>query len=121
MPDVTVYFATNREEIVAGDTVVGFGQGLNPKSPLWLRYGSADLRRPGRRRTGPFETAELRVAPEVIPGVTATDEAPPLLGSARVHDGLRKRLIEPDAALVLLLRGLGCKFAAALVHPPDIK
>src|SRR3546814_3397864 len=94
MPDVTVYFATNREEIVAGDTVVGFGQGLNPKSPLWLRYGSADLRRPGRRRTGPFETAELRVAPEVIPGVTATDEAPPLLGSASVYDGLRKRLIE---------------------------
>src|SRR3546814_1383669 len=105
----SVYFATNREEIVAGDTVVGFGQGLNPKSPLWLRYGSADLRRPGRRRTGPFETAELRVAPEVIPGVTATDEAPPLLGSASVYDGLRTRLIETDADLVLLLHGFVCK------------
>src|SRR3546814_19403464 len=92
MPDVTVYFATNREEIVAGDTVVGFGQGLNPKSPLWLRYGSADLRRPGPRRTGPFETAELRVAPGVIPGVTAPDEAPPPLGMPRVLAGLRQRL-----------------------------
>src|SRR3546814_14313630 len=109
MPDVTVYFATNREEIVSDGTVVGFGPGLNPKSPLWLRYGSADLRRPGRRRTGPFGTERILVAPEVIPGVTADGGEPPLPGSASVYDSLRRRLIETGADLVLLLHGFGCR------------
>ena len=56
-----IHFATNREEIYQGDRVVGFTERLNPKSPVYVRYGAAEI-------TPPSTIAALRVAPEQIPG-----------------------------------------------------
>lgn len=117
---VTVHFATNREERIKGGEVVGFGPALNRRSPLWLRYGAAEMSL--RRRGSPSHAvAELRVAPEHIPGVTDPRDAERQLGSTAVFDGLRERLIENRADLVLLLHGYACDFETALSNAADLK
>lgn len=120
MAKATVHFATNREEILDGEAVTGFGRHLNPKSPLWLRYGAADLTS-GRGKTPTFAISELRVAPESIPGVTDGAEAPTLLGSSLVFEGIRQRLTNNNADLVMLLHGFGCTFENALTNAAEIK
>ena len=120
MATTTVHFATNRDETMAGEAIVGFGEHLNPKSPLWLRYGAADMAS-GRRRPPNFTLQALRVAPESIPGVTAEAGTQPLLGSALVFEGLRRRLIENDADLVMMLHGFACNFENALTNAAEIK
>ncbi len=120
MATTTVHFATNREEIFAGEAVTGFGKHLNPRSPLWLRYGAADLTST-RAKPPTFAVSELRVAPETIPGVTDPTTAPPLLGSSLVFEGLRQRLIGNKADLVMLLHGFGCTFENALANAAEVK
>jgi esterase/lipase superfamily enzyme len=121
MPVTTVHFATNREEIHQGEAIVGFGRALNPISPLWLRYGAADMASAGRRKPPEFTLQELRVAPESIPGVTPGAPDQPLLGSALVFEGLRQRLVANKADLVLMLHGFACTFDNALANAAEIK
>lgn len=120
MPVTTVHFATNREEIHQGEAIVGFGRALNPISPLWLRYGAADMATAGRRKAAEFTLRELRVAPESIPGVTPGADQP-LLGSALVFEGLRQRLVANKADLVVMLHGFACNFENALANAAEIK
>lgn len=120
MPVTTVHFATNREETRDGEAITGFGRALNPISPLWLRYGAADMASAGRRKPAEFALQDLRVAPESIPGVTPGSEQP-LLGSALVFEGLRQRLVENKADLVLMLHGFACTFENALANAAEIK
>lgn len=120
MAVTTVHFATNREERIKGKEVVGFGPNLNPKSPLWLRYGAADMQAP-KDRGSAWGVKELRVAPEQIPGVTTGAGEDALLGSAFVYDGLRRRLIDNKADLVLMLHGYACDFDCALNNAAQIK
>lgn len=116
-----VYFATNREEIVAADgTVTGFGPRLNPKSPLWLRYGAADMER-RRKGTPPYRIARLEVAPENIPHTPGASGEEVLLGSEAVFAALRERLVANAADLVLMLHGYACDFANALSNAAEIK
>jgi len=117
---VRVHFATNREEIVENGVVTGFGPRLNPKSPLWLRYGAADME-PDRRGETPFRIAGLDVAPENIPGTPGADGETVLLGSDAVFEGLRQRLIDNEADLVLMLHGFACDFRNALSNAAEIK
>ena len=119
MARTTVHFATNREEELRGDEVVGFGRALNPKSPLWLRFGAADMTGPARR-SGAYGITELRVAPEAIPGVTE-GAAETKLGSQSVFDGLRGRLAQNKADLVLLLHGYACDFGCGLSNAAELK
>ena len=115
---VAVHFATNREEIVEGENVVGFGSGLNQRSPLWLRYGAADM--VARKDDSGFDILSLRVAPETVP--LEAGDAVPVLGSASVFDGLRLRLIaNKKADLVLLLHGYACDMPNALSNAAEIK
>lgn len=44
MDNTLVHFATNRNEIETPNGVVDFGPRLNPRSPLWLRFGTAVMR-----------------------------------------------------------------------------
>ncbi len=120
MPTALVHFATNREEILKDSEVVGFGPRLNPKSPLWLRYGTADMA-PPKKRAGPFGISALRVAPEQIPGVTADREDAPVFGSDAVFEGLRRRLIDNDSDLLLMLHGYACDFGCALNNAAELK
>ncbi len=116
---VTVHFATNREEIPNAEAPTGFGPGLNHRSPLWLRYGAAEML--PQRKGNAFRVADLRVASESIPGVTADTSAPGVLGSTAVFDGLRERLTGRKADLVLLLHGYACDFETALSNAAEIK
>jgi esterase/lipase superfamily enzyme len=116
---VTVHFATNREETPDAAAPTGFGPALNHRSPLWLRYGAADMA--SQKRGAAFGIRELRVAPESIPGVTADDDATRLLGSTSVFDGLRGRLVANKADLVLLLHGYACDFPAALSNAAELR
>lgn len=117
MPDLTVHFATNREETKGK---IPFGPALNPKSPLYLRYGSADVAPPTARR-GEYVLRRVRVEPESIPGVNAAAGSAPVLGSQAAFDGLRGRLIENKADLVLLLHGYASDFEMALLRAAEIK
>lgn len=120
MPDTLVHFATNREEQIHDGDVVGFLRNLNSKSPVWLRYGAADMT---INKTGndPFTIKALRVAPEQIPGVTALPAEDKLLGSDVVFEGLRSRLINDKADLLLALHGYGCSFENALSNAARLR
>ena len=118
MAETTVYFATNREE--TGDEAAPFGPGLNHKSPLYLRYGAADVTLPDKPKDD-FKLARVRVAPEQIPGVTASMRAKVKLGSQAVFDGLREQLIANKADLLLFLHGYACDFAMAMARAAELK
>ncbi len=117
MATTLVHFATNREETVENGKVTGFTKHLHPTSPSWLRFGAAEMRKSGTS----FRLAELRVADEQIPGVTAAESAPEVLGSDQVFEALRQRLIEDEADLVLLLHGFACSFEDALSNAAELR
>jgi len=118
MAKTLVHFATNREEKYTGEAVTGFTERLNPKSPLWLRYGAADMVSAAKNS---FQIAELRVAPEQIPGVTVDPKAPPVLGSGEVFEALRQRLLPGNTDLLLMLHGYACTFENALSNAAEVK
>jgi esterase/lipase superfamily enzyme len=117
MADLTVHFATNREEVKGR---IPFGPALNPKSPLYLRYGAAEVTPPTARKDD-FTLKRVRVAPEAIPGVNAAPDAAVKLGSAAVFDGLRQRLIDNRADLLLFLHGYACDFEMAMIRAAELK
>lgn len=109
-----IHFATNREEVYQGDRVVGFTERLNPKSPVYVRYGAAEI-------TPPSTIAEMRVAPEQIPGYTAVADGPKVLGSESVFEALRLRLKENDADLLMYLHGYACTLQDAFANAALLK
>lgn len=118
MPDITVYFATNREE--TGDADAPFGDKLNRISPLFLRYGAATVTPPAGKRKE-FTVRTISVAPDVTPGANAPEGAAPVRGSADVYAGLRQQLAANNADLVLLLHGFNCSFEMALARAAELK
>ena len=121
MAATRVHFATNREEIASADgTVIGFGPGLNRKTPLWLRYGAADME-PGKKGENPFRFSVLEVAPENIPTTPEASGEPVLRGSDSVFAALRERLVASEGDLVMLLHGYACDFAQALSNAAELK
>lgn len=122
MATTRVHFATNREPVPAeGEPLLGFGPRLNPKSPLWLRYGSAEMEK--AKKGNPYRAASLAIAPENIPDTPGATGAPLLLGSDLVFDGLRRTLLAQKgrADLVLLLHGYACDFDNALSNAAEVK
>lgn len=115
-----VHFATNREEILAGEAVVGFGDRLNPKSPVYLRFGTAEMTPPAQSPPA-FVVHQLDVAAERIPGITGPEDGPRVLGSSSVFEGLRQRLKDNRADLVMLLHGYACTFGDALSNAAQLK
>jgi esterase/lipase superfamily enzyme len=121
MAATRVHFATNRQEIAAADgTVTGFGPGLNPRTPLWLRYGAADME-PVRGGRNHFRIARLDVAKENIPTSPEASGEPVLRGSDAVFAALRERLVASEGDLVMLLHGYACDFAQALSNAAELK
>jgi esterase/lipase superfamily enzyme len=117
MADITVHFATNREEVKGK---IPFGPGLNRNSPLFLRYGTAQVAPPTSRRED-FSLKSVRIAPEAIPGVNAALGAQVKLGSAAVYAGLQERLIANNADLLVFLHGYACDFEMAMMRAAELK
>jgi esterase/lipase superfamily enzyme len=118
MPDITVHFATNRNEQL--DQSPPFGDKLNANTPLFLRYGAADVAPPAGKRSD-FKVRAIRVAPDVTPGVNAAPDADPVRGSADVYGGLQQRLSDNKADLLLFLHGFNCGFEMALARAAELK
>lgn len=119
MPVSTVHFATNRDEIVKDGQTVGFSDGLNTKSQVYLRFGAADMA-PGRKGED-FSLRAMRVAPENLPELTPDAIGPRVLGSQRVFDGLRERLAANKSDLLLLLHGYACSMENALSNAAQLQ
>ena len=109
-----IHFATNREEVYQSDRVVGFSERLNRKSPVYVRYGTAEI-------TAPSTIAEMRVAPEQVPGYTAPADADKVLGSDSVFEGLRLRLKEYNADLLMYLHGYACTLQDSFANAALLK
>ncbi len=127
MANETIHFATNRDEVRnAQGITTGFGDKLNTVSPVYLRFGAADVAPPAKKG-GDWSVQAVRIAPEVIPGVTTDDPAAEtLLGSAAVFEALRQRLITAGNAkggvdLILLIHGYASSFENALERAAEIK
>lgn len=127
MADETIYFATNRGEVKnAEGATTGFTEALNPVSPVYLRFGSADVSPPGRGRAD-WAVKQLHVAPESIPGVTpGAEDHPAVRGSQAVFGALRQALVTAGKAkggvdLILLLHGYASTFEGALERAAEIK
>jgi esterase/lipase superfamily enzyme len=111
----TVHFATNRNPIGPENAITGFGPKLNAKSPIWLRYGSADMR---KVKDG-FAVDAVRVEPEQIPLGDTTK--PVIRGSDTLFEGLKQRLIANKADLLLFIHGFACSFENSLSDAADLK
>lgn len=120
MDNTLVHFATNRNEEGTPDAVTGFGTLLNPKSPLWLRFGTAVME-PVKKPPPAFGVNFLHVQPENISNPVDPNAGPTVKGSDTVFDGLRERLIANKADLVLLLHGYACTFPESLSNAAEIK
>lgn len=126
MPNETIYFATNRDELSnAEGTTIGFGNALNARSPVYLRFGAADVAPPSKKNAD-WTVQEVRIAAEIIPGVTDDPKAEKLLGSTAVFEALRQKLIAAGKArdgvdLILLLHGYASSFDNALERAAEIK
>jgi esterase/lipase superfamily enzyme len=121
MAATRVYFATNREEVMAGEVVTGFGPALNPKSPLWLRYGAVGMEK--ARKGNAYRIADLFVAPENIPNTPGAADEVVLRGSDAVYEGLRRQLVAQKgrADVVLMLHGYACEFENSMSNAAEIK
>lgn len=117
--DVTVHFATNRNHDPRAPH--GFGNGYNPDGPYCVRYGSAEVAVPRDRLRGTYRLKAVSVVPESIPGVNAAADAPLVLGSAQVFDGLRQRLRDTGADLLILLHGFGSTLQDSLERAAQLK
>lgn len=115
-----IHFATNREEKFEGGKVVGFTEHLNRKSPVYLRYGSAEMKVPAQSPPA-FVIEEMNVADESIPGVTAPKGTDKMLGSESVFEGLRLRLKDNNADLLMLLHGFACTVEDAFSNAAQLK
>ena len=117
--EATVYFATNRNADPAAP--FGFGNGYNPDGPYCVRYGWAQVTLPRKRLGGRYKLKQVGVAPESIPGIGAAPDAPLILGSDSVFDGLRDKLRATGADLLILLHGFGCGFEEALERAAQLR
>ena len=117
MPDCMVRFVTNREETKGK---IPFGSGLNQKSPLYLRYGTAKVALPeGKKKDYALRT--VSVAPEVMPGIDASPSAEAKFGSSQVYTDLQADLISNNADLLVFLHGFACDFETAILRAAELK
>lgn len=115
-----VHFATNRNEIVDGGKTISFGNKLNEKSPVYLRFGSAIMASPAKKDSA-YSIQSLNIADESIPILDAQTGAPTILGSDEVFDALRERLNSNKADLILSIHGFACTLENALSNAAYFK
>jgi len=115
-----VYFVTNRNVLMKGTKEVGFGTDLNPKSPVWLRYGAADMRVAPKGSDDDYVANEIRIAPESVP-IKPGETGPVKFGSDAILETLRGEMIANKADLVVLVHGFACSFANAISNAASIK
>lgn len=115
----TVHFATNRNLV---DEAKGeFGDQYNPEGPYCVRYGSAEIAVAADPMADKYEVRSVHVAPERIPPRGASPDEQLVLGSTEVFNGLRERMKERKADLLILIHGFDCTFQLALRRAAMLK
>lgn len=115
----TVHFATNRNLV---DEASGtFGDHYNPDGPYCVRYGSADVEVAADPMDDSYQVLSVHVAPERLRGRDSPTSQEEVLGSTEVFNGLRRRMKERKADLLVLIHGFDCTFELALRRAAMLK
>ena len=111
MPEVTVYFATNRQPLTGtdGQTIVDFGSEPGPVGGLSVRYGS--VRVTVAAGDGTIVPGSLTVAPETLQGPAPFT---PQLGSQTIFDALRQAMISGNRPTIVFVHGFSNSFTDAV-------
>lgn len=114
-----VHFATNRN--LVNEAEGEFGDQYNADGPYCVRYGSAEVAVADDPMADEYEVRSVHVAPELIPPRDAPPEVEERLGSTEIFNGLRKRMKERKADLLILIHGFDCAFQSALRRAAMLK
>jgi esterase/lipase superfamily enzyme len=111
MPDITVFFATNRNPI--GDPVIDFGGKLGPVSGRNLRFGVAQVDQTS------LKVRSIEVAPEKL--VPEQENGRTYVGSQLVLDWLRLKMTKHDRDTLAYIHGFDFSFDEALRRAAELK
>ena len=117
MADVTVYFATNRNN-KGSEKNPDFGERFQEEGAHYVRYGRAVLQKPRGVWSDDYKVKQVELFPESIP----TDrKGAQLLGSAAAMTGLRDLMVERDRDSLVYLHGFANDFASSLARAAELK
>lgn len=118
LPEVVVYFATNRKPLTGADgqKIVDFGSELGPIGGLAVRYGS--IRVTVERGKAALVKDSLVVAPEQLIGPA---DFIPKLGSNTIFDALRQSMKTQNRPTLVFVHGFSNSFTDAAERAATIK
>ena len=115
----TVHFATNRN--LLNEAAGEFGDLYNPDGPYCVRYGSAEIEVAADPWEDSYGVRSVTVAPErMLPRGAPAGEVE-IRGSDEVYAGLRERMGDRKADLLILIHGFDCTFQLALRRAAMLK
>ncbi len=117
MADVTVYFATNRNN-KGSEKNPDFGERFQEEGAHYVRYGRAVLQKPRGAWSDDYKVKQVELFPESIP----TDrKGAQLLGSAAAMTGLRDLMVKQDCDSLVYIHGFANDFASSLARAAELK
>lgn len=115
MPDVTIYFATNRQPIQARGTgpITGFGSELGPIGGMAVRFGSATVSVDLTSGTTSLVDGSLVVAPEQLTGAAGFK---PRLGSRTIFTQILNDMKANGRPTLAIIHGFSNTFTDAITR-----
>lgn len=121
MPDITVYYATNRNLIAARP--VTFGERFQEIGPHYIRYGSAVVATSGAQAKRTYKLKGISLAEEEIPSreeATRSDRKA-TLGSNEIFEEIREHMDCDGMDTLCLIHGYAADFETALLRGAELK
>ena len=119
MPDIEVFYATNRNLLKEGAKPT-FGEDFNAKGPHYIRFGSALVSASGKKDKRRYALKSIRLAKESIP-TKPDDKSEPKLGSSETFETLRKRMAGDKLDSLCLIHGYASNFEDALLRGAELQ
>jgi esterase/lipase superfamily enzyme len=110
---ITVYFATNRQPLLADDgkTITGFDSEPGPIGGYAVRFGQAQVTVDLAKEKNDIDWKSLFVAPEVL---TPAPGAPPVFGSRTIFEALRQNMADQKRPTLVFIHGFSNSFQDAI-------
>ena len=119
MPDIEVYFGSNRDVTETRGKPPKFGEGFNHKGPHYIRFGSVVVGTSGSRANRKYKIKKINLAEERIPTEQA-DESKRKLGSNEVFEKVRKRMASGKLDSLCLIHGYAADFETAMLRGAEL-